>query len=112
MDVNIFFAIVGIILVVYILNSVKNNKLDIKESILWLFGTLVIIVLTIFPGIIGYISNLVGIEYAPSLFFLICIVFLVFINFRNSKKIIKQQEKLTILAQELAILKEEIKEEK
>jgi len=109
MGVNLFFAIVGIVLAIYILINVKNNKFDISESLLWLFGTLAIIIIGIFPNIIQYVSNLVGIAYAPSLFFLICIIFILLINFRNSKKILKHQEKIILLAQEVAILKEKIK---
>jgi hypothetical protein len=112
MSVNLFFAVVGIILAIYILINVKNNKFDIGESLLWLFGTLAIIILGVFPGIIKYVSNLIGIEYAPSLFFLICIIFILLINFKNSKKILKLQEKIILLAQEIAILKKSEEENK
>jgi hypothetical protein len=110
MSVNLFFAIVGILLAIYIIDSVKKNNFDVGESILWISGTLVIIVIAIFPNIISYISNLVGIEYAPSLFFLLCLIFVILINFRNSKKLLKQQEKIIMLAQEVAILKEKSKQ--
>jgi hypothetical protein len=109
MSVNVFFAIVGILLALYIINSVRVNKFDIGESIIWISGTLVIIIFAIFPNLIIYLSNLVGIEYAPSLFFLLCLIFVILINFRYSKKILKQQEKITVLAQEVAILKEKLK---
>ncbi|MDD2376436.1 MAG: DUF2304 domain-containing protein [Clostridia bacterium] len=112
MEVNLFFAIVGIVLAIYILSNVKNNKFDIGESLLWLFGTLAIVIVGIFPNIVKYISNLVGIEYAPSLFFLVCIIFILLINFRNSKKLLKHQEKIITLSQEIAILKEKIREER
>lgn len=109
MSVNAFFAIVGILLALYIINNVKKSKFDIAESIIWISGTLVIIIFAIFPNLIIYLSNLVGIEYAPSLFFLLCLIFVILINFRFSKKILKQQEKITVLAQEIAILKEKNK---
>jgi hypothetical protein len=112
MNVNVFFAIVGILLSLYILNNVKNNKFDIGESLLWLFGTVAIFIVGIFPNIITFVSNLVGIEYAPSLFFLISIIFILLINFINSKKILKHQEKIIVLAQEIAILKEKIEGDK
>ncbi|MDD4376372.1 MAG: DUF2304 domain-containing protein [Clostridia bacterium] len=111
MSVNIFYAIVGIMLAIYILNSVKNNKFDIGESIIWILGTLVIIILAIFPNLMTYLANSVGIEYAPSLFFLMCIIFLLLINFRNTKKISKQQEKIVALVQELSIIKNKLEGE-
>ncbi|MCX8075003.1 MAG: DUF2304 domain-containing protein [Clostridia bacterium] len=112
MNVNIFFAILGVLLAIYILANVKNNKFDIVESLIWLTGTAAIFILGLFPNIIRYISNLVGIEYAPSLFFLACIIFILLINFRTSKKILSHQEKIILLSQEVAILKEKINEDK
>ncbi|MEG1009258.1 MAG: DUF2304 domain-containing protein, partial [Clostridia bacterium] len=84
-------------------------KFDIKESILWLFGSIGVVVLAIFPSIISFFSKLVGIEYPPSLFFLICTIFILLINFRISKKTFENQEKLITLIQEVSILEEEIK---
>ncbi|MEG1141759.1 MAG: DUF2304 domain-containing protein [Clostridia bacterium] len=109
MKVDIFFLIVGLLLAMYIINLVRKNKFDIKESIIWLFGSIGVIVLSVFPSIISYLSKLVGIEYPPSLFFLICTIFILLINFRISKKTFENQEKLITLIQEVSILEEEIK---
>lgn len=112
MKVEIFFLIVGILLALYIINVVRKNKIDIKESILWLFGSLAIIIFAIFPGIITYLANLVGIEYPPSLFFFICTIFIILINFRITKKMFENQERIVTLLQEVSILKEELKKVK
>ena len=39
---------------------------------------------------------------------MLAILFLLFMNFRNSKKILKQNEKITKLAQEVSLLKLEL----
>ena len=44
--------------------------------------------------------------------FVFCIIFLVLMNFRNSKKISEQQMKITELAQNISIIKEELNEKK
>ncbi len=106
---NIFYIILGALLFIYILGVVVKGNFDIYESIFWLIGTIVILVLSIFPNLIIWLAGLIGIEYAPSLLFLLVAVFLIFINFRNTQKIVKQKEKILSLAQDVAILKEEIK---
>ena len=58
---------------------------------------------------IDKIAKFLNISYPPSLLFVLCILFLTFINFRNSQKISSQQEKIIELAQELAIVKEKVK---
>lgn len=105
---NIFFIILGVILFIYIVNVVIRGTFDINESIFWLIGTIIILVLSIFPKIIDKLSNAIGIDYPPSLLFLLVAIFLLFINFRNTQRIAKQKEKITELAQNIAIIKEEL----
>lgn len=113
---NIFYIIIGVLLFIYILSVVIKGTFDIYESIFWLIGTVIILILSIFPNLIIWLASLIGIEYAPSLLFLLVAVFLIFINFRNTQKIVKQKEKILSLAQDVAILKYEVnntkKEEK
>ena len=65
------------------------------------------IILAIFPYSIDSIAKFLNIDYPPSLLFVICIVFLLFINFKNSKKIAEHQEKIVELAQHVALLENE-----
>ena len=102
---NIFFIILGIIYLIYIFTAVKNGKFNVVESFFWICGGIGVLILSIFPNIIVWISKFVGIDYPPSLLFMLCIIFLLFINFRNSQKISEQQEKIIELAQNLALLK-------
>lgn len=105
MSVNVFFIIVAIISIFYILYEIRREKLSISDSMFWLLGCVIIAILSIFPGIITSISNLVGIEYAPSLLFLIAIISLLGLIFKQVKRITKLEEKITDLAQNIAILK-------
>lgn len=107
---NIFYIVIGLLLFIYILNVVIKGTFDIYESIFWLMGTVIILILSIFPNLIIWLAGLIGIEYAPSLLFLLVAVFLIFINFRNTQKIVKQKEKILSLAQDTAILKNELEE--
>lgn len=105
---NVFFIVLGVILFIYIICVVVKGTFDIYESIFWLIGTVIILILSIFPNLIILLADFIGVEYAPSLLFLLVAVFLLFINFRNTQKILKQKEKLIYLAQDVAILKEMI----
>ena len=73
---------------------------------------MVMLFLGVFPYSIDWIAAKFGVSYPPSLLFVFCILFLIFINFRNSKKIAEQQTKIIELAQQLSILKEQVKNEK
>lgn len=105
---NLFFLIIGIILIIYIINSVINKKFAIYESMFWIAATVVIILLAAFPKSLDTISLKLGINYSPSLVFLISIVFLLFINFKQSNILNDTKQKLIEISQELAILKEKV----
>ena len=107
---NIFFIILGIIYLIYIFTVVKNGKFNVVESFFWICGGIAVLILSIFPDIIIWASRFVGIDYPPSLLFMLCIMFLLFINFRNSRKIAEQQEKIIELAQNLAIVKNRLED--
>lgn len=102
---NIYFIIISLLCIIYVVIEVRKKNFSIKESFWWMFASLIMLLLSIFPYSIDKLAKLVGVSYPPALFFVLCIIFLVFMIFRNSRKISKQQEKIIDLAQQVAILK-------
>lgn len=109
---NIYFIIISIFCIIYVVATVRKKRFSIKESFWWMLGSISMLILSIFPYSIDGLAKLIGIEYPPSLLFILCIIFLVLMNFRNSKKIAQQQEKIIELAQNLSIIKDEKNEKK
>ena len=105
---NIYFIIISILCMIYVVIEVRKKRFSIKESFWWMVGSVIMLILSIFPHSIDFIAKLLGIAYPPSLLFVFCNIFLIFMIFRNSKRLAEQQEKTTELAQNVAILKEEI----
>ena len=107
---NIYFIILSSLIVVYVVNIVRKKKFSIMESFWWVVSSVLMLVLSIFPYSIDWFAKVLNIAYPPSLLFVICIVFLLFINFRDSKRISELQMKVVELGQELAIIKEKTKD--
>ena len=105
---NIYFVIVSVFLLFYVINEVRKQQFSIKESFWWVIGAIIMLILSIFPYCIDYFAKIFNIAYPPSLLFIVCIVFLLFINFRSSKKLSELQMKVIELGQEMAIIKEKI----
>ena len=103
--------IFSIIFVLFILNLVRKNKLDEKYSILWILFSFIILIVSIFPGIVTKVAQIFDIYYPPSLLFLISIVIAGSYIVHITMVITKQNKMIVKLTQELAILKEKIKEE-
>ncbi len=102
---NTIFILISILVMLFIILSVKKSTLSIKESFYWFVSTILMLILSIFPGIIDWLAKIIGVSYPPSLLFVLCIIFLVLMIFRCSKKIADQNEKIRYLIQEVSILK-------
>lgn len=109
---NIYFIILAVLIVIYMLSSIRKNKLSIKTSFGWIMGAVAMIILAIFPKSLDWLSYLLGIEYPPALFLTLCVIVLFVIDFNNSKKLEEYRQKIIELAQRLAIDEENNNEKK
>lgn len=105
-----YFVFISVVIILFIIHAVKKSHLSIKESFFWIAGSCLTLVLCIFPGIINATANFLGVSYPPTVLFVACILFILYLIFRNTKLIAFQQEKIVDLAQQVAILKNEINE--
>lgn len=104
-----FFITVGLIALLYVTNIVRRNRLPIKESFWWFLGAIAILILAIFPGIIDWCAMQLGIAYPPTLLLTLCVIFLLFIIFRNERKIATLQIQNIELEQQIALIKNQLK---
>ena len=109
---NIYFIILSMVVIIYILYSVRKGNLSIKTSFEWILAAVVMLVLSIFPYSLDRIALALGVTYPPTLLLTLCIVFLVIVDFNYSKRVAKLEEKITVLSQEVSILKEKNKHSK
>lgn len=95
------------VLVFYLL---KRKSLNLKYTLLWLLSGVIMFVLAIFPQILNYFANLVGIyEPTNALFSIIC--FCIIIILMSLTAIVsKLNEKSKRLIQQLALLEKRIRE--
>lgn len=107
---NWFFLAVALIVTIIVLTQTLSKKLPEKESFLWMFGCLVIIVLSIFPKSMDNIAKFVGVDYPPSMFFLIAILFLALLIFRLYTQMEDNKRKCDILARKVALLEKQMEE--
>ena len=111
MDLLKLLAIVGCgsgLLV--IVELIRRGRLKEKYSLLWLFAGTVLLVFSSSRGLLEYVSSLFGIYYPPSLLFLLAFLFLLLITLHFSVVISGLSDKNKKLAQELALLQQQMQE--
>jgi len=97
----------GLVLVV-VVELIRRGRLKERYSLLWLLAGGVLLVLSSSRDLLEYVSRLVGIYYPPSFLFLLAFLFLLLITLHFSVVISGLSEKNKLLAQELALLRQEV----
>lgn len=100
--------IFSIVFIIIIIKLVKQDKLDEKYSILWLLAGFIILIVSIFPGIITFFAKITNVYYPPALMFLLAIIVLGTCIIHMSLVVTRQNKMIIRLNQELGILKSEI----
>ena len=106
--VTVLSIVVSAALLLYILEMVRRRRLREEYSILWLFGSVVILVLSLKQDWLISISHSVGIAYPPSFLFLVGILFVLLILIHFSIAISKLHQMNKKMAQEVAMLKNDL----
>lgn len=109
-NLKIFLISICILLIIHIYRKVITNKLDFKYAFYWIMTIIILMVLCIFDNILVPIKNILGFEVTSNMIFFIGFILLIVLLLTLSIKVNKQSEKITKLAQELALLKGEYDE--
>ncbi len=95
-------------LLIYILEMVRRRMLREEYSILWLFGSVVILVLSLKKEWLDWAAGMAGIFYPPSFLFLVGMIFIMLILIHFSITISRLYQTNKKIAQELALLKNKL----
>jgi hypothetical protein len=103
--VTIVAVVASAVLFLYIFEMVRRRSLREEYSILWLFGSVVMVALSIRKDWLEWASHVVGIYYPPSFLFLVGMLFILLILIHFSITISRLHEMNKRMAQEIALLK-------
>jgi hypothetical protein len=95
--------LLGVVFVVTVIYLLVRRKISERNSFLWLTGALIILMLSTMPDILIILAQVTGVDYPPTLLFLLSILVVLFILLHQSIQISILQEKCRELAQQLAI---------
>lgn len=102
-----------IIFLIVVYKTIISKRIIIKYSIIWIISAFLMIVSVLIPDFLQTIANLIGIKTVSNMIFLCVIAILFLISFSLTAIVSTQKRKMTILIQELGLLKNEIsKDEK
>jgi len=106
--IKIWCIVLSDCIIIYMFVNICKQKYSVKFSMPWFFSFVMVIIMSIFPGLIDKISMLLGIKESTNAIFFIAICLLI-VNIINMSFSMSEAKKKSIrMAQELALLKKEI----
>lgn len=106
--IHILAIAVSIFVIVLILSLIRRRKLREEYSMVWLLGSVVLLLFAVWRDLLDVIAAVVGVYYAPAILLLVGILFggLIYLHF--TVVISRQADQTKNMAQEIALLKERL----
>lgn len=100
---QVILIVASILTVLYMLRKIRKSHLKIDDSIFWILFSVGLFILSIFPDISLFASNLLGIQSPANFIFLSIIFILLLKQFLMTVKMSKLENRVQTLVQRLAI---------
>ena len=104
---QVFIIIALIICLVIIINMVKKRALELKYVLAWIICDLVLVLLTLFPDLIGKLARFLGIFSPMNMVFFLGFLFSLIIIFSLTVALSRVTSRVRKLAQQIALYEEE-----
>lgn len=102
---QVLMFLFAFVFLLVIINMVRKNKLNLRYALLWLVAGSTMLLISIFPNIVLFFTNVIGFELASNMILFLGIVLLLGISLSLTKIVSKQSSQIQILTQELSRLK-------
>ncbi|CEO10863.1 Uncharacterized conserved protein [[Clostridium] sordellii] len=100
---RIELIIFSIIFLIVVFRAINKKKLWLQHSLVWIFISFSLILISVFPQIVVWLSDVVKIETPSNLVYLFGIIALLIVSFLHSIVISSQANKIKKLVQMLSI---------
>ncbi len=105
---QIMLVVMCLVMFLFFINEVRKYRLDLRYTLLWFLIILINLVISLFPSLIKFISNILSIQTPSNLLFLIGILASLLITYSLTYELSKHTLKIKELTQELGLLKSEL----
>ena len=106
--VRILTCLAGLGLIWRVIRAIQHREMTEANSIFWLVGGCLIVLLGMFPIIISWLASVFRIAWAPAILFFFAVLIIAFILFSLVKQISVLEAKTAELAMQVALLKDEL----
>ena len=112
MKLSLFITVIVFLVFIagIIIYLMKKDKISIKYSILWLLTIVLAFIVLIIPNLLEFIFKILGFELVSNMVLCIFIVILLLISIAQTVMTTNQIKKITLLVQEVGIMKKKLED--
>lgn len=107
---QIFIGIVILVAFFFIVNMVRKKKIDLRYALGWLCTLAIVFVLDLFPQIVFWFAQLIGIDIPSNMVFLVGLFVAIILIYSLTVSVSNQSHKIKRLTQEVALLRKELEQ--
>lgn len=107
---QIIVAVLTVVMILYIVRMTRQNKIDLRFSLRWVFLCLLVLLIDIFPGILDWLATITGIQLPSNMIFIAAIVLLTLTVYSLTTAVSRLSESNSRLVQETALLRDELRQ--
>lgn len=100
---RIFLIIASFISFILCIRKIKQAKLKVMNSVIWMLGSFILIIISIFSNIVEKLSSRLGFIAPANFVFLVVIAFLLIQSFIDNIRITELNEKIKDLDHYIAL---------
>lgn len=108
LEMRIILIVASVLSMLFLIRNIRKSNLTIEYSIFWIFLSIVLVLLGVFPQIATKSAGLLGIASPVNLIYLVIIFILLVYSFVQTVRISNLECKINSLAEEIAIKEHDI----
>ena len=110
MQAKAFAIFSSLLIVLFVIELIRRQKMSFKYSLVWLATCLVASSLAVFDSALAFLSKLAGFTLPSNFIFFLLMVFIILLSLLLTIYINEQNSRSEILAQSVALLEYKIKQ--
>ncbi len=100
---RVILIVASLMTTLYMMKKIRQSKLQIEYAIFWIIFSMLLLLISVFPMIVTIATNLMGMQAPVNLVFLVVIFALLIKSFMQTIEHSQLENKLSNLAQKIAI---------
>ncbi|OYX59348.1 MAG: hypothetical protein B7Y93_00370 [Micrococcales bacterium 32-70-13] len=93
-----------------VVEMLRRNRLRERHAVWWLIAGTMALIVGLFPGVLAWAANLIGIEVPTNLVFFVSVAVLFLVCIQHSAELTALESKTRILAEQAALTRLRIEE--